>query len=133
MTIGIIGSGAMGAGIAQVLATAGHPVRLLDQHAGALEKAAVGIEANLRKLVERNKLTPEAAGAAVARLSPTTYLPDFADCELVIEAVVEELAVKQQLFRDVEQVVAAECILASNTSSLSVTSKKVKPSCLLNN
>lgn len=122
MTIGVIGSGAMGAGIAQVLATAGHPVRLLDQHAGALEKAAVGIEANLRKLVARNKLTPEAAGAAVARLSPTTYLPDFADCELVIEAVVEDLAVKQQLFRDVEQVVAAECILASNTSSLSVTS-----------
>ncbi len=122
MTIGIIGSGAMGAGIAQVLAVAGHPVRLLDQHAGALEKGVAGIEANLRKLVERGKLGAEAAGLAAARLQSTTYLPDFADCELVIEAVVEDLAVKQQLFRDVEAVVSAECILATNTSSLSVAS-----------
>ncbi len=122
MTIGIIGGGAMGAGIAQVLTTAGHPVRLLDQHAGALEKAASGLEANLRKLVEKGQLTPEAASAAAARLSLTTFLPDFADCELVIEAVVEDLAVKQQLFRDVERVVAPECILASNTSSLSLAS-----------
>lgn len=122
MTIGIIGGGAMGAGIAQVLTTAGHPVRLLDQHAGALEKAASGLEANLRKLVEKGKLTAEAASAAAARLSLTTFLPDFADCELVIEAVVEDLAVKQQLFREVEQVVAPECLLASNTSSLSLAS-----------
>ncbi|TPG66610.1 3-hydroxybutyryl-CoA dehydrogenase [Hymenobacter nivis] len=122
MTIGIIGSGAMGAGIAQVLATAGHPVRLLDQHAGALEKATAGIEANLRRLVEKGQLSADAAGLAAARLSPTTYLPDFADCELVIEAVVEDLAAKQQLFREVEPVVAPECILASNTSSLSLAS-----------
>ncbi|MGI4886817.1 MAG: 3-hydroxyacyl-CoA dehydrogenase NAD-binding domain-containing protein [Janthinobacterium lividum] len=122
MTIGIIGSGAMGAGIAQVLATAGHPVRLLDQHAGALENATAGIEANLRRLVEKGRLSAEAAGLAAARLRPTTYLPDFADCELVIEAVVEDLAAKQQLFREVEPVVAPECILASNTSSLSLAS-----------
>ena len=122
MTIGIIGSGAMGAGIAQVLAVAGHPVRLLDQHAGALEKAVAGIEANLRRLVEKGQLTPDAAGLAAARLGPTTYLPDFADCELVIEAVAEDLATKQQLFREVEEVVAPECILASNTSSLSLAS-----------
>ena len=122
MTIGIIGSGAMGAGIAQVLVTAGHPVRLLDQHAGALEKAKAGIEANLHRLVEKGKLTADAAGLAAARLQPTTSLPDFADCELVIEAVVEDLAAKQQLFREVELVVAPACLLASNTSSLSLAS-----------
>lgn len=122
MNIGIIGSGAMGAGIAQVVAAAGHPVRLLDQHAGPLERAVAGIEANLRKLVDKGTMSAEAAGLAAARLRPTAYLPDFADCELVIEAVVEDLATKQQLFREVEQVVAPECVLASNTSSLSLAS-----------
>lgn len=121
MTIGIIGSGAMGAGIAQVVATAGHQVRLLDQYAGALEKAVAGIAGSLGKLAGKGKLTAEAAEAAVARLHPTAELADFADCGLVIEAVVEDLAVKQQLFRAVEAVVAADCILASNTSALSIT------------
>ena len=122
MTIGIIGSGAMGAGIAQVVATAGHPVRLLDQNPAALDRATAGIAANLRKLTEKGKLTTEAAEAAAGRLHPTTALADFADCELVLEAVVEDLAVKQQLFREVEAVVSADCMLASNTSSLSITS-----------
>jgi len=122
MNIGIIGSGAMGAGIAQVLATAGHPVRLLDQHAGALEKGVASIEAGLRKLVAKGQLAADAAGLAAARVRPTTYLPDFADCELVVEAVVEDLTAKQHLFREVEPVVAPECILTSNTSSLSLAS-----------
>ncbi len=121
MTIGIIGSGAMGAGIAQVVATAGHEVRLLDQNAAALEKATAGITASLRKLVEKGKLTREAAEATIARLRPTPSVQDFADCGLVIEAIVEDLAVKQQVFRQVEAVVSAECLLASNTSSLSIT------------
>ncbi|QKG52198.1 3-hydroxyacyl-CoA dehydrogenase NAD-binding domain-containing protein [Hymenobacter sp. BRD67] len=122
MTIGIIGSGAMGAGIAQVVATAGHAVRLLDQNAAALEKATAGIAASLRKLAEKGKLTTEAAGAAIARLHPTASMADFADCELVVEAIVEDLAVKQQVFRQLENIVNSECILATNTSSLSVTS-----------
>ncbi|MGI4874868.1 MAG: 3-hydroxyacyl-CoA dehydrogenase NAD-binding domain-containing protein [Janthinobacterium lividum] len=122
MTIGIIGSGAMGAGIAQVLATAGHAVRLLDQNPAALDRATASIAASLHKLTEKGKLTAEAAAAAAGRLYPTTALADFADCGLVLEAVVEDLAVKQQLFRDVEAVVSAECLLASNTSSLSITS-----------
>ncbi|RYY21008.1 MAG: 3-hydroxybutyryl-CoA dehydrogenase [Cytophagaceae bacterium] len=121
MTIGIIGSGAMGAGIAQVVATAGHPVRLLDQNTDALAKATASIAANLRKLAEKGKLTPEAAAAAGARLHPTTLMADFADCGLVIEAIVEDLAVKQQVFKEVEAVVPADCLLASNTSSLSIT------------
>ncbi len=121
MTIGIIGSGAMGAGIAQVVATAGHPVRLLDQNAAALDRATAGIAASLRKLADKGKLTAAAAEAAVAHLHPTTTLADFADCGLVIEAIVEDLAVKQQVFKEVEAVVPAECWLASNTSSLSIT------------
>ncbi len=121
ITIGIIGSGAMGAGIAQVVATAGHPVRLLDQNAAALEKATASIAASLHKLAAKGKLTTEAAEAALTRLHPTASMADLADCGLVIEAIVEDLAVKQQVFRQVETIVSAECILASNTSSLSIT------------
>ena len=121
MTIGIIGSGAMGAGIAQVVATAGHPVRLLDQNPAALEQARAGIEASLRKLTEKGKLTAEAAAATLARLHCTEAVADFADCGLVIEAIVEDLAVKQQVFKQVEEVVSVACTLASNTSSLSLT------------
>jgi 3-hydroxybutyryl-CoA dehydrogenase len=121
MTIGIIGSGAMGAGIAQVVAAAGHDVRLLDQNAAALERATTSIAASLRRLAEKGKMTAEAAEAAVARLLPTETMADFTDCGLVIEAIVEDLNVKQQVFRGVEAIVSADCWLASNTSSLSVT------------
>jgi len=120
-SIGIIGSGAMGAGIAQVVAAAGHDVHLLDQNAAALDKAQASIAASLRKLAEKGKLPPEAAEAAIARLHPTADMRDFADCGLVIEAIVEDLAVKQQVFKQVESIVAADCVLASNTSSLSIT------------
>jgi len=122
MTIGIIGSGAMGAGIAQVVAQAGHSVRLLDQHMGTLQKAVAGIQKSLDKLVEKGKLSAEDAAATTQLLHPTSDIHDFADCELVIEAIVEDLAVKQQLFRELEMVVGPDCILASNTSSLSLAS-----------
>ena len=120
--IGIIGSGAMGAGIAQVVATAGHDVRLLDQHAAALERAVSGIQAGLDKLAAKGKLTAEAAQAAAGRVRPTSNMQDFADCDMVIEAIVEDLAVKQRVFRQLEDVVDENCVLASNTSSLSLTS-----------
>ena len=120
--VGIIGCGAMGAGIAQVVATAGCTVRLLDQHAGALERAVSGIQNNLRKLADKGKLTAEVAEAAANRLHATADIQDFADCDLVIEAIVEDLSVKQLLFRKLEGVVSGDCVLASNTSSLSLTS-----------
>ncbi|OUJ75777.1 3-hydroxyacyl-CoA dehydrogenase NAD-binding domain-containing protein [Hymenobacter crusticola] len=122
MIIGIIGSGAMGAGIAQVAATAGHTVRLLDQTEAALARAQQSIQANLRKLAEKGKLTGAAVEAAVARVQPTRDYLDFSDCGLVLEAIVENLDAKQQLFRQIESTVSAECVLASNTSSLSITS-----------
>ncbi|TGE08525.1 3-hydroxyacyl-CoA dehydrogenase NAD-binding domain-containing protein [Hymenobacter fodinae] len=122
MIIGIIGSGAMGAGIAQVVLTAGHTVRLLDQNAAALQRAGQSIRTNLDKLAEKGKLTSEAANSAFAKLQLTAELQDFTDCELVLEAIVEELSVKQQLFREVEVVVSPACILATNTSSLSIAS-----------
>ena len=122
MTIGIIGSGAMGAGIAQVVAQTGHPVRLLDQNTAALERAMAGIQGSLQKLTEKGKITSEAAEAAAARVQPTTDISLFADCGLVLEAIVEDLGVKQQLFREVELVVSEACVLASNTSSLSIAS-----------
>lgn len=121
-TVGIIGCGAMGAGIAQVVAMAGCTVRLFDQHAGALERAVSGIQNNLRKLANKGKLTAEVAEAAANRLHATADIQDFADCDLVIEAIVEDLSVKQLLFRKLEGVVSGDCVLASNTSSLSLTS-----------
>jgi 3-hydroxybutyryl-CoA dehydrogenase len=112
----------MGAGIAQVVAQAGHSVRLLDQNTAALERAVTGIRSGLQKLAERGKITAEAAEAAAARMQPTTDINLFADCGLVLEAIVEDLGVKQQLFREVELVVSETCVLASNTSSLSIAS-----------
>ncbi|WP_207890962.1 3-hydroxyacyl-CoA dehydrogenase NAD-binding domain-containing protein [Hymenobacter edaphi] len=122
ITIGIIGSGAMGAGIAQVVAQAGHPVFLFDLNAAALQRATVGIGTNLRKLAEKGKLDSADAEAAIARVRTCSELQCFAACGLVIEAIVEELGVKQAVFRDVEAVVPASCVLATNTSSLSIAS-----------
>ncbi|UOQ74550.1 3-hydroxyacyl-CoA dehydrogenase NAD-binding domain-containing protein [Hymenobacter cellulosilyticus] len=122
MIIGIIGSGAMGAGIAQVVATAGHMVRLLDQNRQALDRAGNSIQGSLDKLTEKGKLTAETSADIFSRLHLTQDIDAFNDCELVLEAIVEDLAVKQQLFREVEMLVPDTCILASNTSSLSIAS-----------
>ncbi|UOG75909.1 3-hydroxyacyl-CoA dehydrogenase NAD-binding domain-containing protein [Hymenobacter tibetensis] len=122
MIIGIIGSGAMGAGIAQVIATAGHTVRLLDQNAEALQRAGQSIATSLQKLADKGKLTATALEATVARVHLTQNMQEFADCGLVVEAIVEDLAVKQQLFKQLEAVVGADCVLATNTSSLSIAS-----------
>ncbi|WP_139920810.1 3-hydroxyacyl-CoA dehydrogenase NAD-binding domain-containing protein [Hymenobacter sp. DG01] len=122
MIIGIIGSGAMGAGIAQVVATAGHTVRLLDQNTQALQRAGQSIQSSLNKLAEKGKLTVEAAAEVFNRLHLTEDIGTFNDCGLVLEAIVEDLGVKQQLFREAEMLVSEDCILASNTSSLSIAS-----------
>lgn len=120
--VGIIGSGAMGSGIAQVAATAGHSVAIYDTNKSALEKAKTGLESTLKKLVDKQKISQQKATEISSLITYVDDLKSFADCELIIEAVVENLEVKQKLFSELENIVSAECILASNTSSLSITS-----------
>lgn len=119
--IAVVGTGAMGAGIAQVAAQAGHPVKLLDNRPGAAAKAVDGIRAQFAKLAEKGKLTAEAAAEAGARLIAVEQLADLADAGLVVEAIVENLEAKQKLFSDLEGLVGADCLFGTNTSSISVT------------
>ena len=120
MKVGIIGSGAMGAGIAQVAATAGHNVVVYDNNTAALDKAKKNLAATLQKLQEKGKIT--SAEEIMQRFSFANAVSAFADCGLIIEAIVEKLEVKKAVFSEVEKAVSADCILASNTSSLSITS-----------
>jgi 3-hydroxybutyryl-CoA dehydrogenase len=125
--VGVIGAGAMGSGIAQVAAAAGHRVVLADAMEGAVAKAQARIASALEREVEKGKRTRDAADQLQSRIDyQWTAIGDdlsaFRGCGLVIEAVVEDLAAKQALFRGLEAVVAPTCVLATNTSSLSVTS-----------
>ncbi|MGW4511329.1 3-hydroxyacyl-CoA dehydrogenase [Streptomyces sp. NPDC004393] len=119
--VAVVGTGTMGQGIAQVALVAGHPVRLYDVAPGRAQEAAAAIGARLDRLVEKDRLTPAERDGARARLLPVENLAELADCSLVVEAVLERLDAKQQLFRDLEDVVGDDCLLATNTSSLSVT------------
>jgi len=119
--VAVVGTGTMGQGIAQVALVAGHPVRLYDAVDGRAREAADAIGARLDRLVEKDRLTGAERDAARARLVPAETLGELADCALVVEAVVERLDVKQELFRALEDVVGDDCLLATNTSSLSVT------------
>jgi len=119
--IAVIGAGTMGHGIAQVAAMAGYETRLTDASADSLAAAWSRIQSNLAGAVSRGKLTRAQADAAIANIVPVAELSTAArDADLVIEAVVEEMAVKQSLFRQLDAVVPDETILATNTSSLSV-------------
>ncbi|MFF0028344.1 3-hydroxyacyl-CoA dehydrogenase [Streptomyces avermitilis] len=119
--VAVVGTGTMGQGIAQVALVAGHPVRLYDAVPGRAQEAADAIGARLDRLVEKDRLAAADRDAARARLRPAADLADLADCSLVVEAVLERLDVKQQLLRELEDVVEDDCLLATNTSSLSVT------------
>lgn len=121
MTVGVIGAGTMGAGIAQVAAQAGLPVLLADARAGAVEKALDTLRATLDKLVAKQKLSSDEAVAIHGRIRPAASVADLAPCGLVIEAIVEDINVKKQLFRELDGLVAQDAILATNTSSLSIT------------
>ncbi|MEU8788058.1 3-hydroxyacyl-CoA dehydrogenase [Streptomyces sp. NPDC048643] len=119
--VAVVGTGTMGQGIAQVALVAGHPVRLYDAAPGRAEAAAEAIGARLDRLVAKDRLSGADRDAARARLHPAAVLTDLADCTLVVEAVLEQLDAKQQLFSDLEDIVGDDCLLATNTSSLSVT------------
>jgi 3-hydroxybutyryl-CoA dehydrogenase len=119
--ISVVGSGTMGAGIAQVAAAAGHPVRLFDSRAGAAAYAIENIGQSFARLVTKKRMTLEQARAADERLQVAATLQELAGSGLVIEAVVEDLAAKRTLFGELEGIVGPDCLLATNTSSLSVT------------
>ncbi len=119
--VGVIGAGTMGAGIARVAAAAGHAVVLFDARDGAAAQARAAIAADLERAVGRGKMTADDAAATVGRLQVAGALAEFATCGLVIEAIVEDRAAKIALFRQLEAIVADDAILATNTSSISVT------------
>ena len=120
--IGVVGSGTMGSGIAQVAATAGHKAIIYDTNPAAIEKAKSNLKAVFEKLVEKGKIKPEDASAILRRIAFSSQQSDFKPCGLIIEAIVENLEVKQKLFSELEKIVSDDCILGSNTSSLSITS-----------
>lgn len=118
--VGVIGSGAMGSGIAQVAAMAGHPVAIFDNNPAALDKSKASLTAVINKLQEKGKVKD--ANEVLNRFSFVSEMEAFADCGLVIEAIVENLEVKKGVFSSLEKVVPENCVLASNTSSLSIAS-----------
>ncbi len=121
-TIGVVGSGAMGSGIAQVAATAGHRVVLYDNTTSQLEKSKKNLRATLDKLSEKGKISKEAADGIFTRIGFSENLSSLAKCGLIVEAIVENLEVKQTIFTELEKIVSDDCVLATNTSSLSITS-----------
>ncbi len=121
LTVGVIGAGTMGSGIAQVAAQAGHITYLFDARADAVDKAIADLASTLDKLVEKGKFTAEAVAAIRSRIRPARELKDLTSCGLVIEAIIEDLGVKKKLFAELDGLVAGDAILATNTSSLSVT------------
>ncbi len=122
MKIGVLGAGTMGAGIAQVAAQVGHQVVLVDVNDEQLKKAAASYQKVFDRLVEKGQLSPEGKIELLDRISLKNSISHFASCDLIIEAIVEKLEVKHNVFKEMEQVVSEDCILASNTSSLSIAS-----------
>lgn len=120
--IGVIGAGTMGSGIAQVAAQCGHPVFLMDANTEQLERAKSGIEKSLVKLVEKGKFTEKQKTSIEASVSYVSSLDGLSTCDLIIEAIVEKMEVKHSVFSNLENIVSPHCILASNTSSLSIAS-----------
>ncbi|MCC2589597.1 3-hydroxyacyl-CoA dehydrogenase NAD-binding domain-containing protein [Chryseobacterium sp. MFBS3-17] len=120
--IGIIGSGTMGTGIAQVASAAGCNVFLFDVNEQQTTKSLDGLGQTLNRLAQKQKITPEKAQEILGNIKNCTRLSELKDCELVIEAIVENKEIKQKVFAELEQYVSPECIIGSNTSSISITS-----------
>ena len=120
-TLGVVGGGQMGGGIAHVAAAAGLAVTLVDVEERFLDKARATIEKNLDREVAKGKRTADDKAGALGRLSTTTRLEDLAAADIVVEAIVEDEAVKKDLFRRLDAACKPEAILASNTSSISIT------------
>ncbi|REC40274.1 3-hydroxyacyl-CoA dehydrogenase NAD-binding domain-containing protein [Chryseobacterium sp. 5_R23647] len=122
MNIGVIGAGTMGIGIAQVAATNGCKVWVYDANAKQVETATVGLEKTLTKLVDKQKISAEKMTEILSNTSIATELKDFKDCELIIEAIIENKEIKTKVFTELEKHVSESCVIGSNTSSISITS-----------
>ncbi len=118
--VGILGSGIMGSGIAEVAAKAGHEVVLRSRRQASADAMVAGLEKSLAKQVERGKLSDDDSAAIRGRVSATADLADLADCDLVLESVVEDLEIKKALFTELDGIVKEGAILATNTSTLTV-------------
>ncbi|WP_160139167.1 3-hydroxyacyl-CoA dehydrogenase NAD-binding domain-containing protein [Chryseobacterium sp. c4a] len=122
MNIGIIGAGTMGVGIAQVAATAGCKVVLFDANAPQIDKALTGLEKTLQKLAEKGKISQEKTTEIRNNIVKGEALQDLKDADLVIEAIIENKDIKTKVFTELETYVSEDCIIGSNTSSISITS-----------
>ena len=123
--VGILGSGIMGSGIAEVAAKTGHEVVLRSRRQATADAMVASLEKSLTKQVERGKLDEDTKAAVLSRVTATDHIGALADCDLVIESVVEDLAVKTDLFRELDGVVKESAILATNTSTLPVVDMAV--------
>jgi len=119
--IGIVGAGTMGSGISQVAALTGYDIVMQDVSDEATSRGLGTIDKSLQRLVDREKITADAKDAAIRKIRTTTDLSDLADCDLVIEAATENMDLKLDLFEEIDKVSGPETIIASNTSSLSLT------------
>jgi len=120
--IGVLGAGSMGSGIAQVAATAGHEVVLIDTNAEALTKADAKLKKVLARLVEKERIDQSKSDDILSKISHSSDLKAFEGCDLIIEAIIEKLEIKQKVFQNLEDIVGDKAVLASNTSSLSIAS-----------
>ena len=120
--VGVLGAGTMGAGIAQVAAQAGHRVVLVDVNSDALDKAEKNFQSIFSRLVEKGKMTNEQMIETSNKISYSSSFDSFSNCGIVIEAIVEKIEIKHAVFSQLEKIVSDDCILASNTSSLSIAS-----------
>tara|TARA_B110000977_G_C11076115_1_gene491234 strand:+ start:1278 stop:2441 length:1164 start_codon:yes stop_codon:yes gene_type:complete len=120
--VGIIGSGTMGSGIAQVAATSGCLVKIYDTNRAALDKAKASLEKILNRLIEKGRIDSDEKNRIQSHIQYVDSLKDLADSDLTIEAIIENLEIKKQVFQELESFVSENCIIASNTSSLSIAS-----------
>ena len=122
MKISVIGAGTMGTGIAQIASTKGHEVCLYDSFEGSIENAKTSLEKILNRLVEKERISSEEKENIINRINFSEKLEDIKDSGLVIEAIIENLEIKQKIFSKIENLVSEDCIISSNTSSLSIAS-----------